>query len=375
MSYRTCTRCVLDNHNTDIVFDTEGICNYCHEYDTKQKNALRNKTDVSVLLKKIKQKGKGKKYDCLVGISGGLDSSYLLYYIKQSGLRPLAVHYDSGWDTDKAINNMNALVKGLDIDLYNYVVDWNESKDIMLAYMKAGVVDLEIPTDHSFLASLYRVAEKHNIQYIITGHNHATEGIMPGNWIFNKGDAANLLDIYRHFGTKTKFNTFSVMPLWKKFYYYNIRRIENIHLLNDISYNKEQARALLEQQLGWVDHPVKHGESIWTRFYQCYILPRRFGIDKRKAHLSNLICSGQITREQALAQLQQPIYDPQLLAADMDFILKKFGISVEQFKQYMQVEKREHKAFKTEQTIKHIYRGIRIITGGNKSILHIFNSW
>lgn len=375
MSYRTCTRCVLDNHNTDIVFDTEGICNYCHEYDTKQKNALRNKTDVSVLLKKIKQNGKGKKYDCLVGISGGLDSSYLLYYIKQSGLRPLAVHYDSGWDTDKAINNMNALVKGLDIDLYNYVVDWNESKDIMLAYMKAGVVDLEIPTDHSFLASLYRVAEKHNIQYIITGHNHATEGIMPGNWIFNKGDAANLLDIYKRFGTKTKFNSFSVMPLWKKFYYYNIRRIENIHLLNYISYNKEQARAVLEQQLGWVDHPVKHGESIWTRFYQCYILPRRFGIDKRKAHLSNLICSGQITREQALVQLQQPIYDPQLLATDMDFILKKFGISVEQFKQYMQVEKREHKSFKTEQTIKDIYRGIRIITGGSKSMLHIFNDW
>lgn len=209
------------------------------------------------------------------------------------------------------------------------------------------------------MAALYKTAAKFKVKYILTGHNFATEGIMPYSWVYNKGDAANLKDIHRKFGAIRRLGSFPVLGLKKKFYYYNIRRIENIHLLNYVDYVKSSASKILQECFDWKQHPVKHGESVWTRFYQCYILPNRFGIDKRRAHLSNLICSHQITREEALCELSKPVYDPVLFNSDKEFIQKKFGISDLEMDKYMQLSNAKHEDYKTDMKIKVAYNYVR----------------
>ncbi len=361
MNYTCCTHCVLDVSDSFITFDDKGVCNYCNEYRKKEKEFIREKESkvYDSFISRIKKSRKQSEYDCIIGISGGLDSSWLLYLAKQSGLNPLAVHYDCGWNTENAVNNIEKLVNQLKVDLYTYVVNWEEFRDVQLAYLKAGVVDLEIPTDHSFMASLYKTAAKFKVKYILTGHNFVTEGIMPRSWVYNKGDAVNLMDIHRRFGKIKRLESFPVINLINKFYYYNVKRIENVHLLNYADYVKSTASKILAEQFDWKQHPVKHGESIWTRFYQCYILPARFGIDKRRAHLSTLICSGQITREEALNELLMPVYDPHLFHSDKEFVQKKFGITDHEMDQYMLLSNAKHEDYKTDLIIKQAYNAIR----------------
>jgi len=360
-SYQQCKHCVLDtNDDPDIQFNDNGVCNYCTGYekryiqdaisDEKKKEALEK------ILQEIKISGAGKKYDSIMGLSGGVDSSYLAYKAKEFGLRPLIVHFDNGWNSELAIQNIENIINKTGFDLFTYVVNWEEFRDLQLAYIRAGVLDWEIPTDHGFFASLYKQANKQKIPFILTGHNHQTEAIMPKSMRWSKMDVANIRDIHKKFG-KGKLKTFPMMGFFEYSYYQIFKKIKRLNLLEYVEYDKNDAKKLIIREFGWRDYGGKHYESIFTRFYQGYVLREKFGFDKRKAHLSNLICSGQITREQALDELKYPSYDPVQLEEDKDYVLKKLGLSVAEFDTIMKATPVSHWEFESYETgmyLKHI---------------------
>lgn len=354
MEYMICKKCVMDNINDpDIKFNEEGICNHCllfeEEYKKMPKGTKREK-QLQKVISEIKQYGSDKKYDCLLGISGGVDSSYLAYLCKKHGLRPLIVHFDNGWNSELAVKNIETILTKLNFDLITEVIDWNEFKDLQLAYFKSGVVDLEIPTDIAMLATMFNLAKKNNIKYILSGHNLVTEGTrMPVSWVHDKLDFRNLKDIHNTYGT-LRLRTLPRMGFLKRMYYNNVVKFKYIQLLNLIDYNKEQIKKTLCSELGWRDYGGKHYESVFTRFYQSYILPRKFNIDKRVFHYSCLIQSGQMKREEALELMKLPIYEPQMLKQDKEFVLKKLGFTEATFEEYMNAPVRRHSEFKMEKT-------------------------
>lgn len=359
--YQQCTLSVMDTiADPDISFDENGICNYYYEHLEKEKKFVftgqQGKEKLDEIVANIKQAGIGKKYDCITGASGGVDSTYVCYLAKQLGLRTLVVHFDNGWNSEIANKNIENIIKKLGFDLYTLVVDWNEFKDIQLAYLKASVVDIEAITDHAISGTLYKLAAENNIKYILSGNNIATEATLPKSWIFNKGDDANIKDIHKKYGT-IPLKTFPFFGLKEKKYYAGIKGIQNINLLNYQTYNKANTKHTIQQELGWNDYGGKHYESVFTRFYQGYILPVKFKIDKRKAHLSDLIFSQQITKQQALEELSKPIIEPNQLKEDYDFVLKKFGLTPDAFEALMQLPRKEHTDFATVQSIfsKHPY--------------------
>jgi N-acetyl sugar amidotransferase len=358
MTPQVCTRCVMDTSDPEIQFDTTGICNHCRHYDNLRKKRMMNAESFDELIQRIKIKGKTAPYDCVAGISGGTDSSYMLHQLKNSGLRVLAVHYDSGWNSEEAVNNIKVLTEKMGLDLYKFSVDWEEFSALQIAYLKSGVVDLDVPTDHALHGGLYKAAADNNVPFIFTGHNMETESIMPPSWVTDKLDSSNLLDIYRQYGNGMELKTFPLQTLRTKFYNYNIRKIEMVFMLNYIRYNKQEAAEILQKKYNWSPVRVKHGESIWTRFFQCYILPKRFGIDKRRAHFSNLILSHVMTREEALAELEKPIYKDNL-EEDKSMVLSRYKISEIEFDQYMKQPIRKHSNFKTEKGIKRIYSKVQ----------------
>ena len=354
-TYQQCVRCVMDTSDPDISFDEQGFCNHCNSYRELKSTYPEN---VSAFYKatidRIKKRGRKYSYDCLLGVSGGTDSSYLLHQLKNSGLRILAVHYDSGWNTPEAVHNVKVLTEKMNIDLYTCSVDWEEFKALQLAYFKAGVVDLEVPTDHALVGWLYKIAIEKKIPFILTGTNLQTESITPKSWVFNKLDSRNILDIYRKFGAGTPLKTFPILSPFKKFQIYNIHRIERVFILNYVSYNKEKASEVLKETYAWEPVRVKHGESIWTRFYQCYILPVRYGVDKRKAHYSNLIMSGVLDRKEAVRLLEKPIYHDNF-EEDRATVVKRFGVGNDEFDSYFKGEIRSHDRFKSEEHWKSLY--------------------
>lgn len=292
----------------------------------------------------MKQAGRGKRYDCLIGLSGGVDSSYIALLTRRHGLRPLAVHFDNGWNTELAVENIDRIVSTLDLDLETYVIDWDDFRELQLAYLRASVIDIEVLTDHAIFGALYDVAMRNGITHIISGVNVATECFMPTGWNYDKYDHANIRDIYRKFGSGKKLRNYPLLNARK------LRRIRNagtqkIELLNLINFNVAKAREEIERELGWRPYDGKHHESVFTRFYQGYILPRKFGVDKRKAHLSNLICSGQMTRDEALRNFQQEIYSPEQRQDDLEFVCKKLQISEAEFEAMMQEPVRNHLEF------------------------------
>jgi N-acetyl sugar amidotransferase len=356
---RVCKRCVMDTSDPAIQFDANGICNHCNYHEHLKKNRILPAAEnVDELIQRIKKRGQAYAYDCAAGISGGTDSSYMLHQLKNFGLRVLAVHYDSGWNSEEAVSNIQLLTQKMGLDLYKFSVDWEEFKALQLAYLKAGVIDLDVPTDHALHGALYKAAADHRVPFIITGHNMATESIMPASWVTDKLDSSNLLDIYQQYGSDVPLKTFPLQTLARKFYNYNIRKLEMVFMLNYIRYNKPEAAEILQKTYDWAPVRVKHGESIWTRFFQCHILPRRFGVDKRKAHFSNLIISGVMTREEALAELKLPIYKDNF-EADKAMILSRYGISEMEFENYMTQTIRQHSDFRTEKRIKDLYAKVR----------------
>lgn len=353
--YQQCIKCILNTNDDPVIyFNKNGVCNHCINYDIQHKRFVfegdEGEQALIKIVNKIKQIGKGKEYDCILGLSGGIDSTYTAYLAKKHGLRPLIVHLDNGWNSELAVKNIENIVNKLDFDLYTYVIDWEEFKDLQLAYLKASVVDIEAITDHAIITAMHKLAAKNKVKYIISGTNIVTEAVLPYAWIYNKMDSVNIKAIHKQFG-KTPLKTFPLMDVWMKKYYFSFLKIETISILNYVSYIKEEVKKFITEELEWRDYGGKHYESIFTRFYQGYILPGKFKIDKRKAHLSTLICSGQITRKEALEEIKNPIYDPEQLKIDKEFVLKKLGLSEEEFEEIMSAPVRKHTDFKTEGTI------------------------
>ena len=352
-NYQQCSRCVLDTSASDIDFDSEGVCNYCRNYDEEiRKQSLTDekakKERLTKIIVEIKSAGADKKYDCIVGLSGGTDSTYLVYLAKKLGLRPLAVHFDNGWDSELAVRNIAHVTRKLDVDLHSYVIDWEEFKDLQLAYLKASVIDIEVPTDQLIFASLYRVAHQKGIKSILCGNNHVTEFTMPAGWNHTaKFDLINLKNIHRKYGTR-KLRNFPKLGYFERYFYDKIAEIRRVDLLDLIAYDKKEAKRILIEELDWRDYGYKHYESIFTRFYQGYILPRKFHIDKRKAHLSNLICSDQMTKEEALAELKKEPYPLEQQKSDKEYVIKKLGLTEAEFESLMNLPIRSHNEFGRE---------------------------
>ncbi len=339
-NYKQCTKTIMDNiADPQIIFDDKGVCNYVREYERLVRMRIppsgKLEENLRLIIDKIKSAGKGKEYDCIIGLSGGVDSSYVAYLVVQYGLRPLAIHLDNGWDSELAVSNIEKLIKKLNIDLFTEVLDWNEFKDIQLSYLKASVPDGEIPTDHAIYATLYKYASKFKIKYILSGTNIRTEGILPRSWARGHLDFKYIKGIVKKFG-KVKIRQFPHLTLFRLLLYNLFGNLKMISLLDYVDYNKSDATKILEDNLGWIRYGSKHYESVYTRFYQGFILPRKFNIDKRKAHLSTLICSGQIDRESALNEIKLPPYlDSDLLRQDLEFVRKKLNITQTEFDKVM----------------------------------------
>jgi N-acetyl sugar amidotransferase len=337
--FRQCVRCVMDTTDPKIHFNEKGVCNHCDEFETvTSKSWFPNAAGEhkwQQIIAQIKEAGSGQEYDCILGLSGGVDSSYLALKAKEWGLRPLVVHVDAGWNSELAVANIEAIVKYCNYDLHTHVVDWEEMRDLHLAYLKAAVSNQDVPQDHVFFASLYHFATKNNIRYILSGGNLATEGIFPDSWLGSAMDAINLNAIHKTYGSRP-LRTYSQINFFQYYIWYPfIKKMRTVRPLNFMPYDKEAAIKELEATLGWRSYGRKHGESIFTKLYQNYYLPEKFGFDKRKPHLSSLIVSGQLTREQALVELAKPLYDPHELQNDIDYFCKKLRISRAEFDELM----------------------------------------
>jgi len=339
--YQICTRCVMDTTDPDIVFDENGVCNHCtnaierlkqppYGLPPKEKEAALNQ-----LIENVKTAGKGKKYDCVIGLSGGVDSSYLAYLVKQWGLRPIAVHLDNHWNSEIAEQNISNICKMLGFKEKRVVINWEEFKDLQLAFLKASTPDSEIPSDNGIFAALWDTAKEHNIKYILAGYNASSESILPRAWAQGYFDKTYIKAVHKQFGTVTNLS-FHILSNENILINRRIHKIELIPTLDYVFYDKEQAKELITKELGWKDYGRKHGESIYTRILQEYILPVKFGIDKRKAHFSSLIIAGQMTRDEAIKRLSQSLYpDEQSVQQDIDTLCNKFEITKEDFEKIM----------------------------------------
>lgn len=334
MSYQICTRCVMDTSDIQITFDEKGVCNHCTEFFEKRifYKYQGKKTDVEFLntIEKIKKSGRGKDYDCVIGISGGVDSSYAVSIAKKVGLRVLGVHMDNGWNSEEAVLNIKSIAEKLEIDYESYVLDWNEFKDVQLAFLKASVPEAETPTDMAIAGSLHRIAAKYGVKYIISGGNFVTEGILPRTWHYNSKDMKYLNYIQKTFG-KIKLKKFPTFGFVREFYYKLFRGINMIYLLNYVDYSKDEAMESLKNELDWHDYGGKHYESKYTGFIQSYYLNKKFGIDYRRATFASQICIGDISREEALNQLKSAPFQEQKVEEEKKYIAKKLGITLEEF--------------------------------------------
>lgn len=332
--YRICTRCIMDTSDPEITFDAEGWCNHCTEALERMKTQLlpppERERALAALVGKIKKEGQGKEYDCIIGVSGGVDSTTVAYTVKKLGLRPLAVHFDNGWNSELAVDNIKRTVEKLEIELYTYVVDWEEFRDLQLCFLRASVANCETPTDHGITAILFRMAADVGTRFILSGSNLATEAIMPYAWGHYNQDLKHIKALHKRFGARP-LETMPLISLFDYFRYVFLRGIRQIPFLNYIDYRKDAAKEMLAREIGWRDYGGKHYEAVWTRFFQGYYLPAKFGYDKRRAHLSTMICSGQIYRQEALEEMEKPLYPPDLLREDMQFVMKKFGLGQDQF--------------------------------------------
>jgi N-acetyl sugar amidotransferase len=337
--YRVCVRCVMDTSDPEITFDDASVCNHCRKAEVVLAG-VGDRQGVGAhalarLANEARRHGQGRPYDVVIGLSGGVDSTYVAYLaVRKLGLRPLAIHFDNGWNSELAVHNIERTVERLGIDLYTHVVDWQEFRDLQLAFFKSHTSNLEIPTDHAIQAILYQQASKHGIRHVLSGSNAATELILPDSWQHGAADLTFLLAIHKQFGTQS-LRTFPMLGLRRLTYYTVVRNVRFHRVLNLIDYNKAETIETISRELDWRPYGVKHGESTFTRFFQCYIQPRKFGFDKRRAHLSSLIASGQMTRQAAMFELQKNDYMGTDLEANIGYVIKKLGMSRQQFDEYM----------------------------------------
>jgi N-acetyl sugar amidotransferase len=322
----------------NIAFDNKGICHHCQRYDamfsTRVIQGKAGKAVLDALVRNIKKAGRGRDYDCIIGVSGGVDSTYVAWFVKQLGLRPLAVHLDNGWNSELAVKNIERVLTKLGIDLYTYVIDWEEFRDLQISFLKASTPDGEIPSDHAIFALLWREAVRRGIKYIVSGMNFTTESIYVPDWAYGHSDWRYIQDVHRQFG-RVRLRTYPHFSLIYLLYANLVRRVRTVSILNNVDYNKKEAMRILTEELGWQYYGGKHHESIYTRFYQGYVLPKKFGIDKRYGHLSDLINAGQTTREQALEEIEKPPYPEAQQQEDMVYVSKKLGLRGDAFAEIM----------------------------------------
>lgn len=352
-----CNNCVMDTTDSAIDFDKNGVCDHCSgfyndiqpSWDTGQ----RGKQTLDKFVAGIKFDGRSRDFDCIIGMSGGVDSSYLVYAAKEMmGLKPLVFHVDAGWNSQIAVNNIEKLVDGLGLDLYTEVIDWREMRDLQLAFFKSGVPHIDTPQDHSFFATMYKFAEEHKIKHILTGANYSTECIRnPIEWMYYQSDSIQLRDIHRKFGSRPLKNFPITSILKHKIYLPYVKGIKVLRPLNYMPYIKADAVKLLTEKFGWQPYPQKHFESRFTRFYESYWLPEKFGFDTRKVQYSSLILTGQMTREEALEALQKPAYDPETIDQDFEYVATKLEISVEELRQYFNAPNKTYRDYKSQRAI------------------------
>lgn len=329
----------MDTTDPDIEFFSDGRCTCCRHYDEVSTKDLHSdeagQRALSCLIETIKQKGVGRDYDCLIGMSGGVDSSYVAYLVaKKFGLRALAVHLDNGWNTELAVDNVERLAKTLGIDLITHVLDWNEFKDIQTSFIKSGISNIEIPTDHAIWAALLKTAAKMKIPFVIAGNNVVTESVMPQSWLYGSKDSVLIKGIHKRFG-KLDMKTYPSLSTLDYVNYLLIRGIRWVPILNYINFNKAEAKQFLMSELGWRDYGGKHYESVFTRFFHAIYLPERFGFDLRKSYLSALVCSGQISRTDALEELKSPPASDEVLCRDREYVFKKLGLTEKEYKEIL----------------------------------------
>ena len=352
-TYRMCTRCVLDTSDPDITFDEAGVCSHCQRYDAVFRPLVvaasrgERLAELDNIVDRIKRRGSGRPYDCVVGMSGGVDSTFVLLKAKELGLRPLAVHFDSGWNSELAVGNIESATNALDVHLITQVVDWSDMRDLQLSFFKASVPNCDIPQDHAFPAVALRTASKYGIKYILGGYNYVTECMLPEAWGYRSGDLRHLKAIQRRFGTK-KLDKYPTLGMFRRDVWYRyVRGIETVAPLNYLPYDKDAAKREIQEKLGWRDYGGKHSESLFTRYFQGQYLPEKFGYDKRRAHLSSLIVAGHISRDSALRDLEQPTYDPVLQRRDKAFVPKKLGLSAAEMDEILARPPKRHQDYPT----------------------------
>lgn len=347
----------MDTTDTRIKFDENGVCDHCITYQNKVlpnwHTNERGRQDLDEIISRIKNDGIGKDFDCIIGMSGGIDSSYLTYLAKVDfGLRPLVFHVDAGWNSQVAVNNIERIVDHLSLDLYTEVIDWEEMKDLQLSFFKSGVPHIDVPQDHAFFATMYKFAQKHKVRNILTGANLSTECIRnPLEWMYYQTDSTQLKDIHRRFGSKPLKSYPITSILHHKVYLPYFKGIRTFRPLNYIPYIKDEAINLLKAKFDWQPYPQKHFESRFTRFYESYWLPEKFGYDTRRVQYSSLIVTDQMNRESALEKLKLPAYDPQTIDNDIEFVANKLAISKEELMSYFRSANKTYSDYKSQESI------------------------
>lgn len=372
--YQICSKCVMDTSDENITFDENGVCDHCHDYENNVKPNWhtddKGKRTLSQIVEKIKASGKGKDFDCLLGLSGGVDSSYMLHLaVKEFGLRPLVFHVDGGWNSELAVHNINVMIDKLGLDLYTEVINWEEMKDFQLAFFKSGVPHLDIPQDHAFIATLYDFADKYNIKYILNGGNLSTECVQyPMQWFYYGTDMPQINDIRKKFGTN-KMETYPFSSVFRhKIYLKYFRGVNVVKPLNYMPFIKAEALAMLEKEYGWKPYPQKHFESRFTKFYEGYWLPERFGFDTRRVQYSSLILTEQMTREEAIEKLKKPAFDPKTIDDEFNYIATKLGIETQELRQYLTLPKKFYWDYKNQQNIFRVGAKVMHFIGAEKVV-------
>ena len=356
--YKICCNCVMDTSDPNIEFDKNGVCDYCKNYEESivpnWHTSNRTKSELDILSEKIKNEGKDKDFDCIIGLSGGLDSSYAAYIAKEKmGLRPLLFHVDAGWNTDQAVGNIEKLVDGLDLDLYTEVINWEEMKDLQTAFLKSQISDQDLPQDAAFFSAMYKFARKHRIKYVLTGGNYSTECCRePEEWGGYPGiDLRLFKDIHKQFGTR-ELKSFPLIDIFiYKVIYQKILGMKVVKPLNMLPYIKKDAEAELERLFGWQKFQHKHHESRFTRFYEDYWMPEKFGYHKRRAHFSSLIMTGQMTREDAIKRLEKPEMSEHFLKQEFEFVASKLDLTVDQLRNIFDEENKTYNDYKNKRWI------------------------
>ncbi len=356
-NYQICRNCVMDTSDSLITFDDQGVCDHCNTFKDKilpHWNKLKeSKNALNKLKNKIKLSGSGKEFDCIIGMSGGVDSSYLTYIAKEKlGLRPLVFHVDGGWNSNIAVNNIENIVEKLNLDLFTEVINWEEMKDLQLSFFKSGVSHIDTPQDHAFFATMYKFANIHNIKYILTGANISTECIRnPIEWMYYQSDSIQLKDIHKKYG-QIKLKTFPLTSiLWHKFWLPFFKGIKVVTPLNYIEYDKNQSIEILKNKFGWKPYKQKHFESRFTKFYESYWLYERFNYDVRRVQLSSLIVTNQMTRNTALQVINEKPYDQNEINTEIDFIANKLGITSSELIKYFNLPIKTFRDFKNQKLV------------------------